>query len=97
LNGVLTKGSLLAGETFSTIYAQEATKFGATTQLFQFGTNPPVAVIKYEGKTYYHITKDPAKPDTGKHASMKAKKHRCEAITKARYLLKNNEVLHTKQ
>jgi hypothetical protein len=97
LNGVLTKGVPLAGETFPTISAQEATKFGATTQLFQFGTNPPVAVIKYEGKTYYHITKDPVKPDTGKHASMKAKKQRCEAITKARDLLKSNERLHAKQ
>jgi hypothetical protein len=70
-------------------------KFSASAQLLQFGTNPPVAVLEFEGRTYFHITQDPAQPDAQKDAPAKAREQRHVAINEARNLLKNPEKLCT--
>jgi len=80
--------------------ADEAMKFGTSTQLFCFGTNPPIAVIEYDGRTYYHVTEDPAQSDAIKQDSAQpaiARDQRRVAINKARSILKNPEKLHTGQ
>jgi hypothetical protein len=68
-------------------------KFSASARLLQFGTNPPVVVLEYEGKTYYHFTQDPAQPDAQKDTPVKARKQRQVTINEARNLLKKPEKL----
>jgi hypothetical protein len=70
-------------------------EFSASAQLLQFGTNSPVAVLEFEGQTYFHITQDPAQPDTQKDAPAKAREQRHVAVNEARNLLKNLEKLCT--
>jgi hypothetical protein len=67
--------------------------FSASAQLLQFGTNPPVAVLEFEGRTYFHITQDPAQPDAQKDAPAKAREQRHVAVNEAGNLLKNPEKL----
>jgi hypothetical protein len=74
---------------FPAISANEAIRFGSTAQLLQFGTSPPVIVLEYECRTYYHITEDPAQPDVQKDVHVKARVPRQVAINEARNLLKN--------
>jgi hypothetical protein len=69
-------------------------KFSASAQLLQFGTNPPIVVLEYEGKIYYHITQDLAQPDAQKDAPAKAREQRL-TINEARNLLKNPKKLCT--
>jgi hypothetical protein len=88
------KDSLLQ-ESFPAISANEAMKFSASARLLQFGTNPPVVVLEYEGKTYYHVTQDPAQPDAQKDTPVKARKQRQVTINEARNLLKKHEKLCT--
>jgi hypothetical protein len=70
-------------------------KFSASARLLQFGTNPPVAVLEFEGRTYFHITQDLAQPDAQKDAPAKARGQRHAAVNEARNLLKNPEKLCT--
>ena len=63
--------------------------------MLRFGSNPPVAVIEYEGKTYYHITKDTTQPGASKDDSTLARKQRQVAVIEARKLLENSEKVHT--
>jgi hypothetical protein len=93
LHGILIEGSSHAGESFPAISANEAMKFSASAQLLQFGTNPPVAVLEFEGRTYFHITQDPAQPDAQKDTPAKAREQRQVAVNEAGNLLKNPEKL----
>jgi hypothetical protein len=95
LHGILIEGSSHAGEYFPAISVNEAIKFGSAAQLLQFGTNPLVAVLEYEGRTYFHITQDPAQPDAQKDAPAKAREQRQVAINEAHNHLKNLEKLCT--
>jgi hypothetical protein len=72
-------------------------KFGAAAQLLQFRSNPPVAVIEYEGRTYYHVTQEPAQLDVQKNAVARAREQRRGVVNEARNLLKSPEMLHTEQ
>jgi hypothetical protein len=87
---MLIEGFPPAGESFPAI---EAMKFGSATQLLQFETNPPVVVLEYEGRTYYHITQDPAQPDAQKDTPVKAREQRQVVVNEAHNLLKNPEKL----
>jgi hypothetical protein len=75
---ILIEGFPRAGESFPDILACEAMKFGAAAQLLQFGSNPPVAVIEYEGWMYYHVTQEPAQLDVQKNAAARAKTRGCQ-------------------
>jgi hypothetical protein len=94
LYGILIEGFPPAGESFPTITVDQARKFGAAPLLLHFGTNPPVAVLEYDGKTYYHHTEEPGLAGSRKTEAAKARDQR---ITEARDLLKNHVKLHAKQ
>jgi hypothetical protein len=72
-------------------------KFGAAAQLLQFRSNPPVAVIEYEGRTYYYVTQEPAQLDVQKNAAARAGEQRRGVVNEARNLLKSPEMLRTEQ
>jgi hypothetical protein len=97
LDVILIEGFSRAGESFPAISACEAMKFGAAAHLLQFGSNPPVAVIEYEGRTYYHVTQEPAQLDVQKNAAARAREQRRGVINEARNLLKSPEMLPTEQ
>ena len=52
-------------ESFLAISTDEAVKFYAAAQLLHFGKTP-VAVLEYEGRKYYRITKYHAQPGAPK-------------------------------
>jgi hypothetical protein len=54
-----------------------------------------VAVHEFEGRTYFHITQDPAQPDAQRDVPAKAREQRHVAVNEARNLLKNPEKLCT--
>jgi hypothetical protein len=76
LHGVLIEGSWHVGESFPAISANEAMMFSAFARLLQFGTNPPVVILEFEGRTYFHITQDPAQPDVLRDTPTKVREQR---------------------
>jgi hypothetical protein len=56
-----------------------------------------VAVLEYDGKTYYHHTEDPGFAGSRKTEAAKARDQRKIAVAEARDLLKNPVKLHAKQ
>jgi hypothetical protein len=70
-------------------------RFSASARLLQFGTNPPVMILEYEGKTYYHFTQDPTQPNSQKDAPAKARKQRQVVVNETLNLLKKPEKLCT--
>jgi hypothetical protein len=75
---ILIEGFPRAGESFPAISACEAMKFGEAAQLLQFRSNLSVAVIEYEGRTYYHVTQEPTQLDVQKNAATRAKMRGCQ-------------------
>jgi hypothetical protein len=92
---MLIEGFPRTGESFPTISTNEAMKLDSAARLLQFGTTPPVVVLEYEGRTYYHITQDSAQPNAQKDASAKAREQRQVVVNEASNLLKNPEKLCT--
>jgi hypothetical protein len=96
LYGILIEGFRPAGESFPTITADQARKFGAAPLLLHFRTNPPVVVLEFDGKTYYHHTEDPGLAGSRKTKAAKARDQRKIVVAEARDLKKNPVKLHAK-